>query len=139
MFMKILAPFFMMLILAACMSVGDDSGSYANDGECDDPRFVGGGMAQSVGNDEIGKDATDCAKLLAAGRIRWERTRDQWDVAQCDAIDYGNNSASYANDGECDDPRFTGSGVDDIMLGADLGKDANDCRALCKTGAVWLK
>jgi len=139
MFTRILAPFLFLLTLAACMSFGDDSGPYANDGECDDPRFVGGGLASSVSNESIGADATDCVKLQQAGRIRWERTRDQWDIAQCDAVDFGNNSASYANDGECDDPRFTGPGVDSIMLESDLGTDANDCRALCKNGSVWLK
>lgn len=139
MFIKSLGSLVLLLALAACLNFGDDTSQFANDNECDDPRFVGGGMASSLDNDAIGADASDCMKLQQAGRIRWQRTIDQWDVAQCAAIDYGNNSASYANDGECDDPRFAGPGVDDVMLASDLGTDANDCRALCQNGSVWLK
>ena len=50
---------------------GDDSGAYPNDGECDDGRFTGQGMGAAS---EVGKDASDCRRLLNAGRIRW-RTR----------------------------------------------------------------
>ena len=136
---KTLLSILTLCVLAACMSFGDDSGEFANDGECDDPRFIGGGMASGLSNEGIGRDASDCSNLQKAGRIRWERQQSQWDVAQCAAIDYGNDSAQYANDGECDDPRFTGPGVDNITLASDLGIDASDCRALCERGAVWLK
>lgn len=132
-------------VLAACvttaagLSFGNNTGDYPNDNECDDPRFTGGGMASSLSVDNIGKDATDCQTLYSAQRIRLARTRAQWDVAQCQAIDYGNNSSNWARDNECDDPRFTGPGVDEILLPEDLRADAADCRALCNAGEIWLK
>ena len=131
--------------LVACMepggniAFGNNNGPHINDGECDDPRFTGGGMASSLNNDNIKADAADCQNLIAAGKIRLQRTAAQWDRAQCSAVNFGNNSSEWANDGECDDARFTGPGTDDIMLSSDTGRDANDCRALCQTGEVWVK
>ena len=134
------------LIVGACATTvangidfGNNTSEYANDGECDDPRFVGGGMATSLNNDNIGLDAADCMALIAASRIRLQRTRADWDPVQCRSIDYGDNSSRWARDGECDDPRFTGPGIDDIMLAEDAQSDAQDCRALCTSGEVWLK
>jgi hypothetical protein len=131
------------LFLAACVTAGIDFGNnsseYANDGECDDPRFAGGGMASSLDARNIRRDASDCSQLLAAQRIRPARTRDQWQVSMCASVDFGNNSSQWARDRECDDPRFTGPGVDDILVPADLKADAADCRALCNAGQVWLK
>lgn len=132
-------------VLAACVttasgiSFGSNSSEYANDNECDDPRFTGGGMATSLHVNNIGKDARDCQTLFSAQRIRLARTQDQWDTAQCRSIDYGNNSSTWARDNECDDPRFTGPGVDELLVFEDLKSDAADCRALCNAGEVWLK
>ena len=54
---------------------GNDSGRFANDGECDDIRFVGDrGGAASTSDNYIGRDATDCRNLLNAGRISWSGT-----------------------------------------------------------------
>ena len=47
---------------------GDDSGSYPNDGECDDGRFTGQGMGATS---QVRRDASDCRTLLNAGRITW--------------------------------------------------------------------
>ena len=47
-------------------------------------------------------------------------------------VSFGDNSSDWANDGECDDPRFAGSGVADILLDEDRGHDANDCRSALK-------
>lgn len=131
--------------LIACMepggniAFGTNNGPYANDGECDDPRFTGGGMASSLNDDNIKTDASDCRNLVAASKIRLQRTAAQWDPQQCSAVDFGNNASEWSNDGECDDARFTGPGTDDIMLSSDIKRDANDCRALCQTGEVWVK
>ncbi|MBD3676794.1 MAG: hypothetical protein HUJ27_00135 [Rhodobacteraceae bacterium] len=135
------------LFAAACaapivyggIDFGVDSSQYAFDGECDDPRFAGGGMATNQDVDNIKRDASDCLKLYQAQRIRLARTRAQWDISQCRRVSYGNNSSQWSRDGECDDPRFTGPGVDEILLGEDRMADAADCRALCNSGAVWLK
>jgi len=48
---------------------GDDSGSWTEDGECDDPRFTGEGMASSLNRSDILKDATDCKSLFDEGKI----------------------------------------------------------------------
>ena len=60
---------------------GDDSSEWANDGACDDTRFVGDrGAGAWFSNDaHVGRDATDCRNLLNAGRIRW------WGVSGEDA------------------------------------------------------
>jgi len=135
------------LAVAACtapiiyngISFGDDSSQWSGDGECDDPRFVGGGMAYDLDTDDIQRDASDCLRLYQAQRIRLVRTRAQWSTSQCREVRFGNNSSSYARDGECDDPRFTGPGTDSILLGGDRMKDAADCRALCSAGSVWIR
>ena len=56
---------------------GDDSGRWANDGACDDTRFVGDrGAGALTDDDHVGRDATDCRNLLNAGRIRWGEATD---------------------------------------------------------------
>ena len=49
---------------------GDDSGMWADDGECDDPRFSGEGMASALSDQEAFRDATDCEDLYDQSRIR---------------------------------------------------------------------
>ena len=53
-------------------SFGDDSGRWPNDGDCDDPRFVGD-RGSTAADSQTGKDATDCRTLFLQGRIRWAR------------------------------------------------------------------
>lgn len=48
---------------------GDDSSSWANDGECDDPRFEGAGSAGALLDDDRAHDASDCKKLFDQGRV----------------------------------------------------------------------
>ena len=50
--------------------LGDDSGDYAHDGECDDPYFEGSGMAWPLVMSDRGRDASDCRSLFEAGNIR---------------------------------------------------------------------
>ncbi|MBD3676795.1 MAG: hypothetical protein HUJ27_00140 [Rhodobacteraceae bacterium] len=118
---------------------GMNDSEYADDGECDDPRFVGDGMAESLDQANTMMDAFDCAVHFQEGNIRPQRTKAEWDIAECRAIDYGDNSSQWARDDECDDPRFTGPGADEIMVPEDFKADATDCRALCTSGQVWLK
>lgn len=132
-------------VLAACvttvagLSFGNNAGDYPKDGKCDDPRFTGGGMASALHVNNIGKDASDCRRLYNAERIRLARTRDEWDVEQCQAVDFGDNASYRAQNGICDDPRFTGPGVDEFLVPDNLRTDAADCQALCYSGEVWLK
>ncbi|MEQ8404299.1 MAG: hypothetical protein RKE49_04315 [Oceanicaulis sp.] len=62
------------LVLSACggeqVEFGDDTSTWANDGECDDPRFEGEGMAAMLVAEDLGHDATDCRSLYEAGDIR---------------------------------------------------------------------
>jgi hypothetical protein len=126
-------------VAATNINFGNNTSRYANDGECDDPRFTGAGMASSVDTSGRERDAVDCAEQFSLGRVRLIRTRAEWDLAQCASIDYGGNSSDWANDNECDDPRFAGPGVHRTLLARDEQSDANDCRALCNSGQVWLR
>ena len=51
-------------------------------------------------------------------------------------INFGNNSSTWAFDGECDDPRFRGRGMATTLLAEDTGRDAADCRLLFETGNI---
>jgi hypothetical protein len=53
----------------ARLDFGDDSSEWANDGECDDPRFQGTGAAETLLDEDIYRDATDCRTLFEEGRI----------------------------------------------------------------------
>ena len=52
------------------INFGDDSSAWANDGECDDPRFEGSGMASTTTEADIRADGTDCSQAFASGTIR---------------------------------------------------------------------
>jgi protease YdgD len=108
---------------------GDDSGNWANDGECDDPRF-GGGLASH----ELA-DATDCRNAYEAGEVTFDDGSDAAGEVTIDGIDFGDDSGNWANDGECDDPRFTGSGVG-VALDDHLMADATDCSTAYEDGTV---
>lgn len=122
---------------------GDDSGPYALDGECDDTRFAGFG-ASGVG--EPGTDATDCKAAWHAGSIS---LRDEYDDDYDDSgfshdivfdgIVFGDNTSSWANDGQCDDPRFAGEGMAEVLSELDTGRDATDCLVLYARGQITLK
>lgn len=50
---------------------GDDNGKYANDGECDDKRFVGAGMTDTpLLDSDVKHDATDCRAAYRQGRLQ---------------------------------------------------------------------
>lgn len=124
---------------------GDDTSQWANDGECDDPRFTGPGMTQTPLLDEdTRRDASDCRAAFEAGTITLNAgggTDGGSNAAAAVAvdlsdIDFGDDSGFAPNDGECDDPRFEGPGVFD---GADRGgvrTDAADCRAAVIAGTA---
>ena len=50
---------------------GDNNSQWMNDGECDDPRFEGPGMAFIPLEEDRGRDATDCRELFERGLIRY--------------------------------------------------------------------
>lgn len=108
---------------------GDDSGNWANDGECDDPRF-GGGL-----DSHLLADATDCREAFEAGDVTY--LGDGTGTTVIDGIDFGDDSGTYSNDAECDDPRFTGPGVG-VALDDHLMADATDCSTAYTEGTVTL-
>jgi S1-C subfamily serine protease len=118
---------------------GRDTGEWTEDGECDDVRFTGPG-ASSVG--DIGSDAADCRRAWLAGTITFAADFDPaagapaLDVVMAGGITFGNNTGNWANDGECDDPRFEGRGASGFGR---IGMDGNDCRAEWEAGRVTLR
>ena len=113
---------------------GDDTGDFVQDDECDDPRFAGDGMGLPAGvHGNRGRDATDCRGLYEAGRIRlFGVDPDSGNV------DFGDDTSNSARDGDCDDPRFEGAGMDPLATGSHRGHDATDCRRLYNAGRVRL-
>ena len=59
-------------------------------------------------------------------------------VAAAGSVDFGDNLSNWSNDGECDDPRFSGDGAADTLIDADRYHDASDCRSLFEQGRVSL-
>jgi hypothetical protein len=199
---------------SSAVNFGDNSGMFADDGECDDPRFEGPGAAAFTSEASELRDANDCRSLFQAGRVSLAEEAstamgssatstssnrnsepatarepepytpgtprgdidgatledgsifasgtvyggpinpgDRSRVGMPDTaayvpppprrtatggIDFGDNSSAYANDGECDDPRFEGEGMAFISFDEDRGKDANDCRAAFEAGTITL-
>ena len=93
---------------AGDIDFGDDSSEWANDGECDDPRFEGRGSADQLLDEDIRKDATDCRAAFEAGTVTFKDETASTTAAPAAAadIDFGDDSSQWANDGECDDPRL---------------------------------
>ena len=56
-----------------------------------------------------------------------------------ESLEFGDDSSEWANDGECDDPRFEGDGMSDTLMDQDRGHDASDCRKLFETGRIRVK
>jgi hypothetical protein len=138
---------FAVAALAACLSLatlplsaqpdfGDNSSDWANDGECDDPRFEGEGAADTLLDEDNGHDANDCRTLFNEGKITLRRATQRSSTAP---IDFGDDSGQWARDGECDDPRFQGDGAAATLLDADRYHDATDCRTLFNAGRIALR
>lgn len=90
-----------------------NSCQWANDGECDEPQFGGTGACDN------GTDTNDCqgvSQQVLAGLT--PDLRDQLGADTCD----------FANDMECDDARFGGTGA------CAPGTDFSDCRAMAIGG-----
>jgi hypothetical protein len=112
---------------------GNDAGLFSGDGQCDDPRFVGSGMSEDLLTDMIMRDATDCSEAFRNGSVSLNPMFAT--PASMTDIDYGDDTATFAKDGECDDIRFfhEGSGGA-IYLVENIGHDATDCHALMASG-----
>ncbi len=130
-------------VLAQDIDFGDDSSEFARDGECDDSRFEGSGMTDTLLLDsDVGHDATDCRIAFRQGRIVLKsivtKARPEGIDLPIEAIDFGNNESEFARDGECDDPRFVGEGMAGDLLSDSIGKDMTDCRSAFANNSVQL-
>ncbi|WP_316013585.1 hypothetical protein [Roseobacter sp. HKCCA0434] len=73
-----LLPAALILTLAGCsvlqppeeLDFGSDGGAWAGDGECDDPRFEGNGMASMLLDENAFNDRSDCRFLFDNNQIR---------------------------------------------------------------------
>lgn len=121
---------------------GDNSSTWAFDAECDDPRFAGEGMTTTeLLESDLGRDADDCYTAYVAGKITFVSEAMPVKTGFTgvhDGIDFGDNSSAWAFDEECDDPRFEGPGVADLLDDADSGRDADDCYKGFVSGTVTL-
>ncbi|MFL2545797.1 MAG: pre-peptidase C-terminal domain-containing protein [Candidatus Rariloculaceae bacterium] len=116
---------------------GDDSGDWAHDGECDDPRFAGIGVASILLDEDLRRDASDCRDLFNEGRIHLAVAASA--SVNSDGIDFGDDSSTWTFDGECDDPRFEGDGMASVLLDEDAYSDATDCQSLVQQGRITLR
>ena len=124
---------------------GDDSSEWANDGECDDPRFQGAGMTTTpLLDQDILHDATDCRAAYNAGTITLSTGTVKDGKMQAvadliiDGVNFGNDNGDWANDGECDDRRFSGVGRSALMTWDYIGSDAADCSSAYQSGQIYL-
>ena len=119
---------------------GDDSYGWADDGNCDDKRFVGEGMSRAPYMPfAVAADASDCRAAWDAGSVTW-RTDESLGLkgvgAQFDGIDFGADATQWAQDGKCDDTRFDGEMIGSRDHGQ--GNDRTDCLLTYRAGTVAL-
>ena len=111
--------------------LGDDSGEWALDGECDDPRFEGDAMADDLRADDIKRDATDCGRALLNGTVAFRSFTE---------FELGGDSGEWALNGICNDPRFAPDpdfpSVVDAVEGAEE-QDASDCLTAFLSQQAW--
>ena len=134
-------------LAAQNIDFGDDNSRFAKDGECDDMRFSGAGMTDTLLIDsDIRHDATDCRAAYNQGRLtynggnRSNNSSNNASSSTASRIQWGDDNSRYAKDGECDDKRFVGPGMTDTpLLDSDIKHDATDCRAAFNQGRLTLR
>ncbi len=105
---------------------GNDTGDYANDGDCDDARFFTDGEDWNYKRQHVMHDATDCRAKVDEGNLSL-------------ILDFGDNSGEYADDGTCDDVRFEGEGRSILNTDSHIKTDSADCIAAFQTGTISLR
>jgi len=91
---------------------GADSGAWTHDGECDDPRFEGKGMATVLVDDDLFQDASDCRNLMNKGLIQLVAGAAVGGVMQRDRLERGDSTLS------------SGEYRDDFTFEGERGQDA---------------
>ncbi len=134
--------------MADTPNFGDDTGRFSKDGECDDMRFDGPGMTDTLLIDsDIFHDATDCRAAFNQNRLHYlgghrNGTPAPTPAARRDSshIQWGDDTSKYSKDGECDDKRFSGAGMTTTpLLDSDIRHDATDCRSAFELGRLELR
>ncbi|MEO0465787.1 MAG: hypothetical protein AAF216_04540 [Pseudomonadota bacterium] len=117
---------------------GDDTSMWANDGECDDPRFEGSGMAVPAVDADRFKDAADCREQYELGNITLgSQSEAERPALRVDGIQFGSDTSEWSMDGECDDPRFAGEGMAfGTLLPEDAYADRSDCLEAWEAGGL---
>lgn len=115
---------------------GDDASLWSNDGECDDPRFEGENVVENSLRENAGHDATDCRLSVAAGTASYVGELEAMFEGVFQGVDFGDNSGGFPGDGECDDPRFSGSNVAAGANRSNAGHDAHDCKISVEEGTA---
>lgn len=114
---------------------GDDASTWSNDRICNDPRFIGPGMATPpLFDSDVMHDATDCRREFEAERIALN-------VAEAARylINFGDDASIWSLNGECDDRRFAGPGMATTpLLDSDMWHDAADCRREFDAGQLSI-
>lgn len=77
--------------------------------------------------------ASLCSSVLILSPIHSLSAQDH-----ASSLDFGDNTAEYASDGECDDARFIGNGMSDVLLTDSIGKDSADCKAAFDAKTITL-
>ena len=122
------------------ISFGDDSSSWARNGECDDKRFSGAAMATILIDSDINHDATDCRTAYTQGRVTWNGGTTTASTRDSSHIVWGDDSSSWAKNGECDDKRFIGAGMTStLLIDSDIKHDATDCRRAYEQSRLELR
>jgi protease YdgD len=107
---------FFLVAMPAAVFAQQNTCQWANDNECDEARYQGTGACES------GTDANDCSGFASA----FEQLMAA--VPSGLRAQLGSDSCRWANDLECDDSRYGGTGA------CSEGTDASDCRALAIGG-----
>ena len=120
---------------------GDNTGKWAFDGECDDPRFedklgMENSMSSFLSKMGVKRDATDCRDAYDRGVIMLTRVRNIGE------LQFGDDTSIWAYDGECDDPRFEeklgSDAAPSTNSSSDRGGDATDCFRAYRDGKIQL-
>ena len=108
--------------MKAMIQPSQDSGEYAFDSECDDPRF--GASIRS----NLLRDATDCrtSGVVSSGNKEFVGV----------VFDFGSDASEVANNSFCEDTRFVGARPQGDDPDEFRRRDASDCIAAYREGSV---
>ena len=115
------------LALAAC---GEELAEADGEGE----------IAAAAADSNTGEIARLSSSETSEKPAAYEASGKPAATAAASQVDFGDDSGTWANDDECDDPRFEGRGMTDtVLLDDDIRHDATDCREAYERGELTLR